>query len=178
MKHTVKKGESLYSIAKQYQTTVKQLMELNGLNNTLIQVGEQLLISTSLNKEEESITYQMFQEENRGKGILKIQALIGDTYFPIANVKIEVSKTFQDGKQIFYSGYTEESGFIDSIVLPTPKKRKDYQNGAAIYQIDATHPAYQEKTIEEVFLYDGIKSIQKIELIPKSYSKGKDQANE
>lgn len=42
--YTVKKGDSLYSIASNYNTSVDQIMKLNNLNNTLLDVGQVLKI--------------------------------------------------------------------------------------------------------------------------------------
>ena len=42
--HTVKKGESLYSIAKNYNTTVEQIMKLNNLTSTNLSIGQVLKI--------------------------------------------------------------------------------------------------------------------------------------
>ena len=45
--HVVKAGESLGRIASQYNTTYAKLMQLNGLNSTLIFVGQKLKVSGS-----------------------------------------------------------------------------------------------------------------------------------
>ena len=108
---------------------------------------------------------------------MKVQTLIGTTYFPIPNVKIEIYKDFNGNSQLFFSGYTGDSGYIDGLVLPCPQRRTDYLNGAAIYKIVASHPNYQDVEIEEVYIYDGIKSIQKIEMVPTSYILGKEGSN-
>ena len=42
--YTVKKGDSLYNIAKKYNTTVKEIIALNGLKNTNLSIGQQLRI--------------------------------------------------------------------------------------------------------------------------------------
>lgn len=42
--HTVEKGETLYRLAKQYNTTVEQLKDLNELDNNTIIVNQELLI--------------------------------------------------------------------------------------------------------------------------------------
>ena len=42
--YTVKKGDSLYNIAKKYNTTVKDIIALNGLKNTNLSIGQQLRI--------------------------------------------------------------------------------------------------------------------------------------
>lgn len=168
--HTVLKGENLYSISQKYQISVSQLMELNELKNTIILPGQILFISKNSSHDmKDENSYQEFLQKNLGIGTLKIQTLIGNTYFPIQNAKIEVYKIFNHEKKVFYTGYTEESGLIDSISLPTPIRRTDYLNGASIYQIEATHPDYQTVTIQNVSIYDGVKSIQKIEMIPNDY---------
>lgn len=45
--HTVQAGDTLYSIAKQYNTTVEQIIALNAIENpSLIYVGQQIVIQT------------------------------------------------------------------------------------------------------------------------------------
>ena len=41
--YTVKKGDTLYSIAKKFDTTVDKLKELNGLKNNTLSIGQKLL---------------------------------------------------------------------------------------------------------------------------------------
>ncbi|MBI1222736.1 MAG: LysM peptidoglycan-binding domain-containing protein [Bacteroidetes bacterium] len=43
--HTVSPGETLFRIAKQYQVSVEQLKELNGLTSYSIQIGQELIIN-------------------------------------------------------------------------------------------------------------------------------------
>ncbi len=43
--HTVKTGETLYSIAQQYNVTVQEMLKWNHLNNNDIQIGQQLLVA-------------------------------------------------------------------------------------------------------------------------------------
>ena len=40
--YTVKVGDTLYSVAKKYNTTVDELMNLNSLTNTILSIGQQL----------------------------------------------------------------------------------------------------------------------------------------
>ena len=44
--YIVKKGDTLYSIANSYGTTVNKIMSLNNLNSTLLLIGQELLIPT------------------------------------------------------------------------------------------------------------------------------------
>ncbi len=175
--YTVKLGDTLYNIAKKFNTTVKQLMELNNLNNTLLNVGQILHISKIDEHDDKDETYEEFIKNNMGMGTLKIHTLIGNTFFPVQDVKVEVYKMFGDEKKVFYSGTTSDSGMIDDIILPTKSRRDDYLNGAATYQISVKSDNYDSEDIMDVYIYDGIKSIQKIEMTPIEYAKFKDEAN-
>ena len=48
MTHTVKRGESLSTIAQKYQVPVSKIREANGLGNALLQIGQSLTIPQSL----------------------------------------------------------------------------------------------------------------------------------
>ena len=175
--YTVKLGDTLYNIAKMFNTTVKQLMELNNLNNTLLNVGQILHISKIDEHDDNVENYEEFIKNNMGKGTLKIHTLIGNTFFPVQDAQIEVYKMFGDEKKVFYSGKTSDSGIIDDIILPTKSRRDDYLNGAAVYQISVKSDNYDSEDVMDVYIYDGIKSIQKIEMTPTEYIKFKDEAN-
>ena len=43
--YTVQPGDTLYSIAREYNTTINNIKELNNLTSNLLTVGQQLLIS-------------------------------------------------------------------------------------------------------------------------------------
>lgn len=42
--HTVKKGETLYSISRKYNLSVDALKQLNNINSTTLSIGQQLII--------------------------------------------------------------------------------------------------------------------------------------
>jgi membrane-bound lytic murein transglycosylase D len=42
--HTVRRGDSLWNLAKRYGTTTKKIQELNGLSGTYLSIGQQLTI--------------------------------------------------------------------------------------------------------------------------------------
>jgi membrane-bound lytic murein transglycosylase D len=42
--HTVKKGEGLWDIARQYKVTIEEIVKWNDLTDTKIKVGEKLKI--------------------------------------------------------------------------------------------------------------------------------------
>jgi membrane-bound lytic murein transglycosylase D len=45
--HRVKRGETLFSIAKRYGTTVALLKEWNGLRGNVIQIGQRLIVGAA-----------------------------------------------------------------------------------------------------------------------------------
>ena len=49
--YTVQKGDSLYSIAKKYNTTIDAMKNLNNLTTNILSIGQVLLIPTSTNLE-------------------------------------------------------------------------------------------------------------------------------
>ena len=53
--YTVKKGDSLYSIAKKYNTTVNDIVNLNYLKSTNLSIGQVLRIPETYTKEEDMI---------------------------------------------------------------------------------------------------------------------------
>lgn len=53
--YTVKKGDSLYSIATKYDTTVNELINLNNLKSTNLSIGQILRIPETYTKEDEMV---------------------------------------------------------------------------------------------------------------------------
>ena len=49
--YTVKKGDTLYSIAKKYETTANELIKINKLKNTNLSIGQKLQIPEIYNEE-------------------------------------------------------------------------------------------------------------------------------
>jgi len=76
--YTVKKGDSLYSIARDYQTTVDALMQDNGLKNTTLTVGQNLKIRMGLSGE----VLECFGEEySLSTSVVSYTVKKGDTFF-------------------------------------------------------------------------------------------------
>ena len=42
--HTVERGDTLFSLARRYDTTVQALLDLNGRDSTTIQVGQRIRV--------------------------------------------------------------------------------------------------------------------------------------
>lgn len=67
--YTVKAGDTLYSIARKFNTTVNELIETNGLTNTILSIGQQIKIPTK----EEQTEYETYK------------VVVGDSLYSIAN---------------------------------------------------------------------------------------------
>lgn len=116
--------------------------------------------------------YLSFMKENPKTGALKIQTNTAQQTIPVTNALIEVSKNFNGIRRVFYSLRTDNSGIVDDILLPAPDKslsqqpsnKKPFSN----YDIHVEHPGFNSKDYSGVLIFDGIKSIQQIDLIPLS----------
>lgn len=99
--YTVKKGDSLYSIAKKYSTTVNDIMKLNYLTNTNLSIGQILRIPEMYFKEDEMYL------PNYINYIVKK----GDTIYSIANnYNIDIDTLIKD------NSLTNDNLFIGQVL--------------------------------------------------------------
>lgn len=63
--YTVQSGDTLYGIARKFNTTVSALQELNGLTNNIVRVGQVLKIPNT--SEDDYITYQVVSGDTLSK---------------------------------------------------------------------------------------------------------------
>ena len=80
-------------------------------------------------------------------------------------------KQIGDDMHIFFEGDTDESGIIDGIVLPAPARsssEKPFQpHPFTIYDIHVQNPLYLPQDLRYGAIFEGVKSIQPIDLIPR-----------
>lgn len=89
VRHTVKSGDSLIKIAKQYHTTVKVIKQVNDLNGSMIRVGQAIMVPVAL---QELDSYSLSKEQrlaslqNRSSSKQKVRHTVqsGDTLWDIA----------------------------------------------------------------------------------------------
>lgn len=113
-----------------------------------------------------------FREKNRGKGYLKVQAFSGKEAFPIVNARVIVSKNFNSSSHTFYDELTDTSGIVDDLELNTPQKDLATQDNKALpfstYTVRVTHPYFITTVYTNVPMFDGITSIQPVNMIPRT----------
>ena len=113
-------------------------------------------------------TYQDFIKDNPSSACLNIRTSSANLAVPIDNVKIIVSKILGNYKVIFYEGFTDISGMINSIILPTPNLNSNdlVIPSSTSYTIEAI---YEKDNIDRkytVLMYPNICVVQNINLIP------------
>ena len=99
--YTVKSGDSLYSIAKKYNTTVNKIMELNYLKNTSLKVGTILRIPETYTKEKDMImpNYINYTVKN-GDSLYKIATANNITVDTIIKDNSLTSNVLQIGQNL------------------------------------------------------------------------------
>lgn len=113
-------------------------------------------------------SYQKFLEGNPGSGTLRIKASAASEAIPISGLKIVVSKEIDNDTIIFFEGYTDESGLIERISLPTPSVNPDNLDVPikTTYDINASYIQDNFKEVYHVNMYANILVIQNINLVP------------
>jgi stage II sporulation protein D len=164
--HTVKAGESLYSIANQYGMTVEQVRELNNLTSTNLSIGQRLVVYYSVKSTDANIVVtvrrlngnlQWIPLEDYVLGVVaaeladgfnqeayRVQAVAARTY---ALKRVKEGKTISDtdGHQVFQDLAQLRKRFGDrySEIMNPIKRAVEETRGEVIY--------YQNELIDALF---------------------------
>lgn len=116
-----------------------------------------------------------FEMRNGSQGMLRVQVFAADRSFPISGARVTVDVPFLTGGREIFSGVTDADGIADNIVLPAPDRSLslDENNTAepfALYNIRVTHPNYAAGEYENIAVFDSVKSIQPVRLVPLTES--------
>ncbi len=93
--YTVKAGDTLYSIANKYNTTVDELKTLNNLTGNIISIGQQLIIPS----ENEQVTYTV----QAGDSLWKISRQFGTTVSELRRLNNLTSDILSIGQMLIIS---------------------------------------------------------------------------
>lgn len=116
--------------------------------------------------------YDQFIARNPRHGELKIQASTAQGTVPVEGAQVTVSKDFGDETKVFYSLQTDKSGLADEIVLPAPDRSLSQTPSEAdgdsfeTYDVTVEHPEFRKAVFLNVPIFDGVKSIQPVRLVP------------
>lgn len=112
-----------------------------------------------------------FEARNGSTGSLRVQVFAADRSFPVSNARVRVTVPFLTGSRELFDGRTDADGIVENITLPAPNKSLslDEDNTSepfALYNITIDHPNYAESVFSNVPIFDSVKSIQPVELVP------------
>ncbi len=167
--YTVQKGDTLYSIAQKYQTSVDQIMYLNHLSTSLLIVGQELTIRLPLKEENLTSNYQSYEhfiEEHKGNGFLRVKTTLAQGMIPLNKIKIVVSKEINQKKFIFFEGETNESGLVNPIALPTLVRSKEDPTSTD-YLVEAVSEKYRSLGTYYAKMYDQVTTFLEMDMIPR-----------
>lgn len=141
LNYTVKKGDSLYALAKKYNTTVSRIIELNNLKSTNLSIGQQLKIPEMYTENNDTLPqyinytvkkgdtlYKIAKEYNidvdtlkKDNGLVSNNLLVGQT------IKIRTNNNIEDIEECFGEEYIpeENENYTEYIV----------KKGDSLYQI-------------------------------------------
>lgn len=91
--YTVQKGDSLYQIAKKYNTTIDNLKKINNLNNTLLSIGQKIKVPTTT---ENYILYTV----SKGDSLYQIAKKYNTTVNEIKSLNNITSNTLSIGQEL------------------------------------------------------------------------------
>lgn len=102
--YTVKSGDNLYSIARQYNTTISELMELNNLTTATLQIGQQLKLPKTTEEEVETNEYIV----KSGDTLYKIANAYDLSVADLINANNLTSNTLQIGQKLIIPTTNQE----------------------------------------------------------------------
>lgn len=143
----------------------KPVQEEKSVPAAAIQTSPKQLEQGSDNGEDQSSP-----SANTQTGYLKVMVNVGDKAMPIEGASVLVTEN-DGGKQILqYFGFTNESGETPVIPLPAPPVENSEapkgKNVYAVYDIRTDAPGYRTVINRGVPIFEGITSIQNVQLNP------------
>lgn len=111
-----------------------------------------------------------FLAQNPNFGTLVFQVTGGQGAFPIVGATIVITKKLGESHTLSITTATNESGKTIEFSLPAPNKGLSQSPGGkevfAVYDAVITAPDYETATVRDIPLFDGVTTIQPVELSP------------
>ena len=98
--------------------------------------------------------YQEFKKNNPSYGKLDIRVYTASQAIPISNLKVTVSTVIGNKNVIFFEGYSDESGVLETISLPAPRLNSN----------DLTVPLGTTYNILAVYVPDNVSENFKVDI--------------
>lgn len=116
-----------------------------------------------------------FNARNDSQGTLRVQVFAAGRSFPVSGADVTVEVPFLTGSKELFKGKTDRDGIADGIALPAPSKNlsldeTNTKEPFALYNVRISHPDYAMGEYSNVPVFDSVKSIQPVELVPLTQS--------
>ena len=109
--YIVKKGDTLYSIARKFNTTVNNLIEINNLNSTILSIGQELLLKEQNIIPDQGTSIYIVQ---KGDSLWSISKRFNTTVNELINLNNLSSINLQIGDKLIVPGKQEKSYIVKS----------------------------------------------------------------
>ena len=114
--------------------------------------------------------YEQFQQENPDSGVIKTQVFTARRTYPVENAQVNLYKVFPDGVYLIDSQFTDRSGQVKLVTVPALERSLSETPGDPApyvsYRITVSHPDFMDAVIEQVPVFEGVTSLQAVDLIP------------
>ena len=114
--------------------------------------------------------YEQFQLENPASGTIKTQVFTAWGTYPVEQAQVDLYKVFPDGDYLISRQYTDRSGQVNPVTVPVYQRSLSESPGDSTpyvsYRIAVTHPGFADAVIEQVPVFEGVTSLQSVNLIP------------
>lgn len=121
--------------------------------------------------------YEEFLNNNQSRGLLRVQVFSADRTFPVSNASVRVFVPLADGEREVFSGVSDVDGVVDDISLPAPNSSLSFDENStvepfAVYGLRVNRQDFSPAVFTGIPVFDSVKSIQPVELVPLSRSGG------
>ena len=114
--------------------------------------------------------YEQFQLENPASGTIKTQVFTARGAYPVEQAQVDLYKVFPEGDYLISRQYTDRSGQVNPVTVPVYQRSLSESPGDSTpyvsYRVAVTHPGFADVVIEQVPVFEGVTSLQSVNLIP------------
>lgn len=126
----------------------------------------------SLEEFKKTEDYNNFIKENPTTGKLKVEVFTAYQAIPIPDTEIIITKDIGNKKVLFYRGFTNSSGMIENIILPSKEENINYKPGDTAtfteYDLTAIHEGFERIKKYDIAIFGNLGIIQYVKMIPDS----------
>lgn len=152
----------------QYQKVVRPVMNPQAAAPVQVSVVHPVLEVMPLDASDPAVAE--FLKQNPKTGFLKLRIAAAEGLIPVANAVAKIYVSIAGTRHLIVTDQSDLSGMTKPLPLPTQDKQLtlDPRNPRpyASYEVEVEHPDYKKIQITGVPVFDGITSVQPVNLVP------------